>query len=272
MRWKLLFLASAVVAGMSAYLYLGSEGALVSGEAGASSRSESDASTDRVSETSPYAAPTNQQTFAGLDPREFSSQGAKSAAEAIWLRRSGYPSDAQAEYQTLPLARLEALAASGDIVARAILAERQLYSGDLTALARLERVAEDGSLFAMERLAIAHNSIPQIADPIAAQSWSQLSASLGNYAAPILGTSTTASGVSALLPPGISEADLIRGEAQLLAAARLEAINSVRAQRGQSPLQLMPRPGASEAYLDAQRQREQAAQRSLQIERRPPGG
>lgn len=272
MRWKLPLLAFAVVAGVSAYLYWRSERALVSAEASASSRPEPDAPTDRVSQSLTNVPPTNQQAAAGLEPREFSSQGAKSAAEAIWLRRSGYPSDAQAEYQTLPLARLEALAASGDVVARAILSERQLYSGDLAALARLERVAEDGSLFAMERLAIAHNSIPQIADPIAAQSWSQLAASLGNYAAPILGASGSATGASVFLPPGISEADLIRGEAQLLAAARLEAMNSARAQRGQSPLQLALRPGASEAYLEAQRQRQQAAQQSGQIGQRPPGG
>lgn len=184
----------------------------------------------------PASAPAAPMSAGELElVQRYAAWSAQTPEEARWLEQHGYPDEATAErYAQLSDDALAALAADGDPMARLQRAERAAYRGqDRQAIDDMFDVAADGSVYALERLALAQASGRQ-GDTGMAEAYLQAARLRGNYAAPVqLGAQSTPEE---------------RAMSHAMAQAILDRMNQMRRQRGLPPLGNDPRPGAGVTF------------------------
>lgn len=184
----------------------------------------------------PVAPPAIEMSAKDLETvRRYAAWSAQTPEEARWLEQHGYPDEATAErYAQLSDDALGALAANGDPMAKLQQAERAAYrSQDRQAIDDMFDVAADGSIYALERLALAQASGRQ-GDTGMAEAYLQAARLRGNYAAPVL--------------LGAQSTPEERAMSHAMAQAILDRMNQMRSQRGLPPLGNDPRPGAGVTF------------------------
>jgi hypothetical protein len=232
--------------------------------------------------TAPPGAPataTSASDFEPLDPKAFKGEQrrelqlvAQTPEEALWLDARGYPRASEwAGRADIPLADLEAGAASGDTLAMVMLAERLFGDaepgarywgapGRERAIRLLEQAFEDGNVFAqvvMAQTMAKYLEQTTKVGPDGRPEWGrrydsvllniEILALLGDYRAGDLLMS-----LDIPRSPGFSSAGM--SSAVIVAFSTLAGVNERRARRGLQPLVPVPRPGAATA-LDASLER-----------------
>jgi hypothetical protein len=241
-RRSLVFSTACLVAlALAAYFLLANSGrhmesAPVSSVADGLSRPSNVAAAQTAGAGSSEGAPTPLSASSNAADIVFVARyeqwAAKSVDEAHWLQRHGYPdTETAARYSTLSDASLAALAAEGDQLARLLHAERRAHgNGGRPAIDEMFSVAADGSIYALERLAL----VQRTNESGMMEAYLQAARLRGNYAAPVLLTSAP------------TAEDLAMRHA--LAQAILDRLNQLRSQRGLAPFGVDPRPGAGVTF------------------------
>lgn len=190
---------------------------------------------------SPVATATRPEPSPALRPaltqqnfREFNML-ASSYEDALWLQMHGYPDSTQLrDYQTLPLGELEALAASGDLVAKAMAGTRlALAYKSPDGILMLQQAAVEGSVHALSTLAHIYADRGPQQDRVLAEAYRRLALTRGDY-------------VQAAFPLGarLSPREAILAEANYLRLTREFA--QARAERHLPPFETEIRPGFDE--------------------------
>lgn len=161
---------------------------------------------------------------------------ARTPAELDWLRRNGFPSEAEmkAVPSLLPaVSRINVRdgATSTELIALAEIARADETSRD-AAIANLNEAAALGSMYALEVLGNLYND-PRLRNPVMSEAYFRASQYRGNWA--------TAIRRRPAMPP---ERDVL---ASLMAQQFIENANLLRKQRGMGPLQHDFRPGLGQA-------------------------
>jgi hypothetical protein len=161
---------------------------------------------------------------------------ARTPAELDWLRRNGFPSEAEKKAVPVNLPAVSRInirdgATSSELIALSEIALADESSRE-AAIASLNEAAALGSMYALEVLGNLYND-PRIRNPVMSEAYLRASQYRGNWA--------TAIRRHPAMPP---ERDVL---ASLMAQQFIENANILRAQRGMGPLQHDFRPGLGQA-------------------------